>query len=208
MTNTHDKKHHSLDEIKNEEMEKLAEVLKEAQLSEENYSQNQGKETVDELKLANLKLSEENDQLKDQLIRSVADSDNLRKRVSKQVEDASKFAINKFSKDLIDVLENLYLATSNISQEQINESEVFSSVVKGVEMTKSTLISVFDKYGIKRIEPKIGEAFDHNFHEAVSHIEHNDFSANAIIDVMRCGYTLNDRLLKPAMVVVAKASSN
>lgn len=183
------------DENTNEEAEKLAQVLKDIQSNQQ-----------DNAKLELEKLKEENVSLKDQLLRSAAEAENARKRSVKQIEDASKFAVNNFAKDLIDVLENLYLATDNISSHALEQDPILLSVYKGVEMTKSTLISVFNKHGIKRIFPEIGEGFDHNYHQAVSHIEHPELPANAVTNVMRAGYSLHDRLLKPAMVVVAKTA--
>ncbi len=155
--------------------------------------------------LAYSKEAEEVIQLKDQILRLAADSENLRKRTTKQVDDAGKFAINNFAKDLIDVLENLYLATNNIPVDSLDKNEHLNSIFKGVEMTKVTFLNVFGKYGITRIFPEIGEMFDHNLHEAVAQIEQPDSADNAIVSVMRAGYILHDRLIKPAMVVVAKA---
>lgn len=151
------------------------------------------------------KIEEENTELKNQLLRLAADIDNLRKRSAKQIDEAGKFAVNSFAKDLIEVLENLYLATQNIPAEILEESHPLYSLFKGVEITKNTLIKVFEKHGIKRISPEKGEAFDHNIHQAVSQIEHTEFVENAIIEVMRSGYILHDRLITPAIVVVAKA---
>lgn len=153
------------------------------------------------------KAEEEAIQLKDQLLRLAADMENLRKRSAKQIEDANKFAINSFAKDLIDVLENLYLATNNVPAEALEEDTALIALFKGVEMTKNTLINVFDKYGLKRIFPEIGSIFDHNFHEAVAQVPNPEFADNAIINVMRAGYSLNDRLIKPAMVAVAKSEN-
>ena len=143
-------------------------------------------------------------QLKDQLLRLAADNENFRKRSAKQIDDAGKFAINSFAKDLIEVLENLYLATNNIPAEALNEDSIYYAVFQGIEMTKTTLINTFEKHSIKRIYPQVGDDFDHNFHQAVAHVPQPDFTNNAIVDVMRAGYVLHDRLLKPAMVIVAK----
>lgn len=152
------------------------------------------------------KAEEEVAQLKEQLLRMAADSENLRKRSAKQVDDASKFAVNSFAKDLIEVLENLYLATNNIPAEKLEEDPNLASIFQGVEMTKTTLLNVFEKHGIKRIFPNIGDSFDHNFHQAVAHIPQPEFSDNSIVNIMRAGYALHDRLIKPAMVVVAKSN--
>jgi len=165
-------------------------------------------EELEQALLAYSKAEEELAQLKDQILRMAAESENIRKRNAKQLEDANKFAVNNFAKDLIEVLENLYLATDAIPAEALEEeNSSLASIFKGVEMTKTTLLNVFDKYGVKRIYPNIGENFDHNFHQAVAHIEHPDFNENAITSVMRAGYALHDRLIKPAMVVVSKAKN-
>lgn len=163
-------------------------------------------EELNQTILLHSKAIEEVEQLKEQLLRMAADSENLRKRSIKQIDDAGKFAVNSFAKDLIDVLENLYLATDNIPTEKLNEDINLAAIFQGVEMTKTTLLNVFEKHGIKRILPSIGDAFDHNFHQAVAHIPQPEFTDNSIVNIMRAGYALHDRLIKPAMVVVAKAT--
>lgn len=188
-------------EENNKEAEKLAQVLKDIQ-SKPQKEAPQGE--IDKLKEERAAAIEEIAQLKEQLLRMAADAENSRKRNAKQIEDAGKFAVNKFAQDLIEVLENLYLATDNIPTDALEENNALASIFKGIEMTKTTLLSVFEKYGLKRIMPEIGENFDHNYHEAVSHVEHNELPANSVTNVMRAGYSLHERLLKPAMVVVAK----
>ena len=178
---------------KQEVQEDLQEDLKEMEATIEPDVEISFKEEDDELT-----------KLRDQLVRSVADQENLRKRSAKQIDDAGKFAINNFAKDLIDVLENLYLATENIPEDETINNEALTSILQGVEMTKDTLVNVFTKYGIRRVFPSIGDDFDHNYHQAISHIVQPDFADNAIVNVMRAGYVLNDRLIRPAMVVVAK----
>jgi molecular chaperone GrpE len=151
------------------------------------------------------KVEEELSQCKEQLLRMAAESENFRKRSLKQVEDAGKFAVNGFAKDLIEVIENLFLVTDNISSELIEADQTVANLYKGVDMTKNTLLSLFDKYGIKRIHPQVKDLFDHNIHQAVAQVPEPDFDDNTIVSVMRAGYILHDRLIKPAMVVVAKA---
>ena len=185
------------------EAEKLAQVLKDIQ---SNSGQENSNTEIDSLKADYAAAAEEISQLKEQLLRMAADGENTRKRSAKQIEDASKFAVNSFAKDLIEVLENLYLASDNIPAAALEADPALLSIFKGVEMTKTTLLNVFEKHGIKRITPEIGENFDHNYHQAVSHIEHPELPANAVTNVMRAGYSLHDRLLKPAMVVVAKTT--
>jgi molecular chaperone GrpE len=148
----------------------------------------------------------ENEKIKEQMMYFVAESENFRKRSAKQVADAGKFAVTKFATDLVEVLENLYLATSNVPEELLEENEAVKAIFQGVEMTKSTMLNVFAKHGITRIFPKSGEVFDHNFHEAISYVEQDGFEDNSVVNVMRAGYLLNDRLLKPAVVILAKAA--
>ncbi len=201
MTTQHDKH----DNHKEEETEALASVLKKAQ------AETAAKKEDHQVDLARLQLAyeesiEEITQLKDQLLRSAAESDNLRKRTAKQIDDAGKFAVNSFAKDLIEVLENLYLATDNIPAQVSSEDSAFNTVIQGIEMTKTTLVNAFEKHGVQRITPKAGEVFNPNLHQAVAHIEQPEFADNNIVSVMRAGYVLHDRLLKPAMVVVAKTT--
>jgi molecular chaperone GrpE len=185
-----------------EEIEAIAAVLKEAQAIEPQQENHQV--DLSRLQLAYEESVEEITQLKDQLLRSVAESDNLRKRTAKQIDDAGKFAVNNFARDLVEVLENLYLATDNIPAEALEKDSIFSSILQGVEMTKTTLINIFEKHGIKRITPQAGDTFDPNLHQAVTQIAQPEFADNTIISAMRAGYILHDRLLKPSMVIVAK----
>lgn len=175
-------------------------------MSDKKHHEEPNKELGKELEENLAKMAEENEKLKEQLLRLAAESDNFRKRSAKQVEDAGKFAVNNFARDLIEVLENLYLASSNIPLEALEENELLKSVSLGVEMTKTTLINVFNKHGIQRIYPNIGDAFNPDIMEAVANVEEEGCAENTIVNIMRAGYLLHDRLIKPAMVVVAKAS--
>lgn len=143
--------------------------------------------------------------MKDQLLRAVAETENLRRRAEKQIEEAGKFAITSFARDLINVQENLYRATDTIPEAALQESVILKNVVDGVEMTKRELSNVFERHGITRIEPAIGTAFDHNLHQAVVQIPDSVNPPGSIANVMQAGYILKDRLLRPAMVGVAKA---
>lgn len=194
--------HHDKNNLKEDETEALASVLKKAQA--EATTKKEEPQVDARLQLAYEEANEEIARLKDQLLRSAAESENLRKRTAKQIEDAAKFAVNNFAKDLIEVLENLYLATDNIPAEASSEDSALNPIIQGIEMTKTTLINAFEKHGVKRIMPQAGDIFDPNLHQAVAHVEQPEFADNNIVSVMRAGYVLHDRLLKPAMVVVAK----
>lgn len=142
--------------------------------------------------------------LKDQLLRAMAETENVRRRAEKQVEDAAKYAVTGFARDLINVLENLYRAGESVTPEAMEEIPLLKNISDGVEMTKRELLNVFDRYGITRIDPTIGEEFNPHLHQAVSQVPAPDIAAGTIAHVMQAGYTIKDRLLRPAMVAVAK----
>lgn len=141
--------------------------------------------------------------LKDKLLRSAAELENVRRRSQKEVEDAANFSISKFAKDLIGVLDNLYRAAESVPKEEAEQDPRLKSFLDGVEITKKEMINAFDRNGIQRIFP-LNEKFDHNFHQAVTQVEDKNHESGTIIDVMQAGYVLKDRLLRPAMVVVVK----
>ena len=141
-----------------------------------------------------------NDQ-NDKLLRSLAEIENLRRRSAEEVEKVNKYAISKFAGELVTVMESLYLAVDNIPEEEVNLSEKLTNFAKGITMTQKELIKVFEKNGIKRINP-LNEKFDHNFHEAISRVE-SDEEAGIVKKVIQAGYTVNDRLIRPALVEVS-----
>jgi len=149
-------------------------------------------------------LVEENAKLKDQLLRSLADAENARKRAGKDIDDAGKYAIVSFARDLINVLENLVRAEQNIPAEAVENAQ-FKNFIDGIAMTKKELLTAFERHGIKRLDP-IGEKFDHNFHQAVTEVE-SDQQPGTIASVMQAGYTIRERLLRPAMVAVVKKAT-
>ena len=140
---------------------------------------------------------------KDQAIRAVAEVENIRKRTQREMEDARKFAISGFARELVDVLDNLHRACESIPEEERNTNAQLASLATGVEMTLKSLEAAFEKFGIKRIQP-MGEKFDHNLHQAVVQVEDTDAEAGTVVQVLQAGYTLHDRLLRPAMVGVSK----
>jgi molecular chaperone GrpE len=145
-------------------------------------------------------------QLKDQLLRALAEAENLRRLKDKQIEDTSKYAVSGFARSLINVMENLERTTDNIPKDQLEGNPLLKAISEGVEMTKRELASVFERNGIKRVSPQPGELFDHNFHQAVVHIPSNEHAPGSVVQVMQAGFVIHDRLLRPAMVGVAKAA--
>lgn len=148
-------------------------------------------------------LREEIASLKDKLLRAVAEADNIRKRGQRDVEETAKYAVAPLAKDLVSVLENLSRAIESIPPEQAASNPTLKSLLSGVEMTRGELLSAFERNGIKRIEP-LGQKFDHNFHQAVVQIESPDHETGTVVQVLQAGYVIHERLLRPAMVGVAK----
>jgi molecular chaperone GrpE len=150
-------------------------------------------------------LEEEIAALKDQRIRALAEADNIRKRAQREQEDMSKYAVTAFARDMVSVLENLNRATESVAahKEQSSE-ELLKTFAEGVDLTRKELLSIFEKFQIKRLDP-MGQKFDHNFHQAVAQIPKDDAEPGTVIQVVQAGYVIHDRLLRPAMVVVAKA---
>ncbi|MDR1495076.1 MAG: nucleotide exchange factor GrpE [Rickettsiales bacterium] len=150
--------------------------------------------------IENGRLLEENANLKDKLLRTLAELENTRRRSAEEKDRVAKFALAGFIKDLIAVMENFYLAMASVGDGEGGENfEVFYS---GIKLTFNELKKVFDRNNVKRIYP-IDEQFNPSYHEAVTSIESNNISGT-IVEVMQAGYTLNGRVVKPALVVVAK----
>lgn len=144
---------------------------------------------------------------RDQWIRSVADADNIRKRAERDQVETSKYAITAFARDMVHVLENLKRASESIPESARGDNELLKNIGDGVDLTLQELLGLFEKYGIKRIDP-MGQKFDHNFHQAVVQVERNDVPPGTVVQVVQAGYIINDRLLRPAMVAVAKVSGD
>ncbi len=149
------------------------------------------------------KLEEETKSLKDLILREKAENQNLRKRYEKELEDNHKYAITNFARDLIEVQENMYRALDNIPKEDIESNPTLKLIFEGVDLTKNSLTSVFDKYGVTRIYP-LDQQFDHNFHQAIVQVPDSEKDEGAIVQVIQAGYMIKDRLLRPALVAVAK----
>jgi molecular chaperone GrpE len=139
---------------------------------------------------------------KDRLLRALAETENVRRRAQREREEASKYAVVGFAKELLSVADNLRRALDSLPAAEARDERA-RSLLTGVEATERELLSVFERHGIRRIDPK-SERFDHNLHEAVFEAERSGHSAGTIIEVLQPGYVLHDRLLRPAMVGVAK----
>lgn len=151
-------------------------------------------------------LEEELVKLREQWIRAVAETDNVRKRSQRDLEENSKYAVTGFAGDMVSVLENLKRASESFTPEAVAASELIKTISDGVSLTLQELLGIFQKYKIVRIDP-IGHKFDHNLHQAVVQVENNEVEAGTVIQVVQAGYMIADRLLRPAMVCVSKTSA-
>jgi molecular chaperone GrpE len=139
---------------------------------------------------------------KDRLLRALAEVENTRRRAQREREDAAKYAIGGFAKDLLATADNLRRALDSLPETEIADDKT-RSLLAGVAATERELLAAFERHGLHRIDPK-GERFDHNFHQAIFEAERAGQPTGTIIEVLQPGYVLHDRLLRPAMVGVAK----
>ncbi len=145
-------------------------------------------------------------ELKDRLLRALAETENVRRRAERERQDAARYGVATFARDLLDVADNLRRAIDSAPESQVKD-ELTRTLLMGVAATERALLTAFERHGIRRIDPK-GERFDHNYHQAVFEAENTGRPAGTIVEVLQPGYMLHDRLLRPAMVGVAKADSN
>ena len=148
------------------------------------------------------KLNDEIQDLKDQRLRAAAELENFRKRAEKDQADALKYGVSNFAKEIINIKDNIERAQSSIS-EDVRSNDAVKSVVEGLDLIAQSAVSTFEKIGIKKID-SINEKFDHNLHQAMMEIENDEVEPGTIVQELISGYTLHDRLLRPAMVGVSK----
>jgi molecular chaperone GrpE len=144
--------------------------------------------------------------VKDRLLRALADTENLRRRAQREREDATRFAASGFAKELLNVADNLRRALESLPEDQVQDERT-RNLLAGVAATERELLATFDRHGIRKVAPQPGERFDHNFHQAMFEVENSGQQPGSIAQVLQPGYVMHDRLLRPAMVGVAKASA-
>jgi molecular chaperone GrpE len=145
-------------------------------------------------------LQEQISKANDQVLRVQAEMQNVRRRVERDVENAHKYALDKFTAELLPVVDNLERALSTIDA----TDDAQKAVATGLELTLKSFFDVLGRFNIEVVEPA-GQPFDADLHQAVSMVPNPDLEPNTVMDVFQKGYTLNGRLVRPAMVVVSKA---
>ena len=153
-------------------------------------------------------LKEENAQLKDKLLRTMADMENLRKRLEREKAEATLYAASNFARDLLSVADNFSRALAAVTSEQrATADEMSSNLLAGIEVTERELMNVLERHGIRRIEA-MGQKFDPHMHQAMFEVPTADHPAGTVVQVMQNGYAIGTRCLRPALVGVAKAPAN
>jgi len=173
-----------------------------SETTEQEPEQEQETEKVETSEDIIAKLNEEITNLKDQRLRAIAELENFRKRAEKDQSDALKYGVSNFAKEIINISDNIERAQSSIPEEAKN-NETIKPVIEGIDLIAQSVVTTFEKIGIKKIE-SLNEKFDHNLHQAMMEIEKDDLEPGTIVQELIPGYTLHDRLLRPAMVGVSK----
>ncbi|AQS37405.1 molecular chaperone GrpE (heat shock protein) [Shewanella psychrophila] len=172
-----------------------------------------GASLMDELTQANFRIEELEQALaeaqakveeqKDSVTRAAASEANIRRRAAQDVEKARKFALEKFANELLPVIDNMERALQGTDA----EAEETKAIYEGVELTLKSFVSTVDKFGLKVVDPQ-GETFNPEHHQAIGMQPSPEFPANTVMMVMQKGYILNDRLLRPAMVMVSQGGGS
>ena len=187
----------------NEEISKMqADVEAAVEAAEQHAEQEQSPEAEIAMLYAELEAAKQTiaDQ-KDGVVRAAADVDNIRRRAAQDVEKAHKFALEKFANELLPVIDNLERAIEFSDK----KNDTLKPLLEGIDMTVKSFNDAVSKFGVEIVNPQ-GEQFNPDFHQAMSIQPSNDVTPNTVLAVMQKGYTLNGRLLRPAMVMVSKAA--
>lgn len=150
------------------------------------------------------RLEAENAELRDKHLRAAAEVENVRRRTEREKADISKYAISKFAGDVVGVADNIRRAIEATPKDALSSDPALKSLAEGIEVTERELMKVLERHGIKRIDP-LHEKFDPNFHQAMFEEESMEVPPGAVVRVMQAGFMIEDRLLRPALVSVAKA---
>lgn len=172
--------------------EKVEDYEETGDIVDEGYLDKAAKDNMEALRI-------ENQHLKDEYLRALADAENTKKRCAQEIEKNTKYAISSFAKSLLNVADNLHRAIEAAA----DNTENCKDLLKGVELTEAELMKVFSKHGISKMEI-MGTVFDPNFHQVVQEVEDKTKPNGTIIAELQTGYMINDRILREAMVVVSK----
>lgn len=160
--------------------------------------------SVDPVAEALALLTAERDELKDRMLRTLAEMENLRRRTEREVADARTYAVTNFARDMLNVADNVRRALESVPAEQRSAADgAFKGLIDGIELTERDLVKNLERHGVKPVEPQ-GQKFDPNRHQAMFEVPNPDVPAGTVVQVVQTGYVIGDRVLRPALVGVAK----
>ncbi|PST27054.1 nucleotide exchange factor GrpE [Mesorhizobium plurifarium] len=146
----------------------------------------------------------ENAELRDKYLRLAAEMDNLRRRTERDVKDAKSYSVAGFARDMLAVSDNLRRALDAIPADAREAGDAgLKALIEGVEMTERSMLAALERHGVKQLDPA-GQKFDPNFHQAMFEVPNTEVPNNTVVQVVQAGYTIGERVLRPAMVGVAK----
>ena len=149
-------------------------------------------------------LRSENAEMKDRVLRTMAEMENLRRRTEKEVRESRQYSVANFARDMLGVSDNLRRALDAISDDaRASADEAMRVLIEGVELTEREMINQLEKHGVKKLNPE-GERFDPNFHQAMFEVPNTEVPNNTVVQVVQAGYIIGDRVLRLAMVGVSK----
>jgi molecular chaperone GrpE len=149
----------------------------------------------------------EAEEMRDKMLRTLAEMENLRKRTSREVADARTYGITGFARDVLEIADNLQRALDAVPGEAKAAADPgLMALIEGVELTERSLLNALEKHGVKRLDPS-GGRFDPNFHQAMYEVSDPSVPAGTVVEVVQAGYTIGDRVLRPALVAVSKGGA-
>jgi molecular chaperone GrpE len=152
-------------------------------------------------------LQKEAAEARDRMLRTLAEMENLRKRTAKEVGDAKLYGITGFARDVLDIADNLQRALDAVPAEaRANAEPGLKALIEGVELTERSLLNALEKHGVKKFDPQ-GQKFDPNFQQAMFEVPDPSVPAGTVVQVVQAGYTIGERVLRPALVGVAKGGA-
>jgi len=163
-------------------------------------------ETVVDMNDPVARLAGEVSTLKDQLLRALAETENVRRRLHKERDDARRYAVADFAREVLTIGDNLRRALEALPAENGGDNGPLGALAAGVRLTGEEFDAILARHGVVRIDP-LGEKFDHNLHQAMLEVETADHQPGMVAQVLQVGYVIHDRLLRPAMVGVAKGTT-
>src|SRR5918994_7696501 len=149
-------------------------------------------------------LEAEKTDLKDKLLRILADMENLRRRTEREVADARAYAVTNFARDMLNVADNIRRGVESVPAEARAEADgALKALIEGIELTERDLLKTLERHGVRRLDPQ-GQKFDPNLHQAMFEVPNPDVPNGTVVQVVQTGYVIGDRVLRPALVGVAK----